>query len=67
MVTNTLHPVCENPTLHEIHRGTISAHHAKAGYDYPTPPLHVLRAYRAADAHLSDGARWGAGIPCRCF
>jgi hypothetical protein len=36
MVTNTLDTVCENPTLHEIHRGTIRAHHAKPGYDYPT-------------------------------
>ncbi len=36
MVTNTPFGVRENPTLHEIYRGTISAHHAKAGYDYPT-------------------------------
>lgn len=36
MVTNTLNAVSENPALHEIHRGTIRAHHAKAGYDYPT-------------------------------
>jgi hypothetical protein len=39
MVTNTtnrLHAVSENPALHEIQRGTIREHHAKAGYDYPT-------------------------------
>ena len=36
MVTNTLHAVSEDSTLHEVHRGTIRAHHAKAGYDYPT-------------------------------
>jgi hypothetical protein len=33
---STLHAVCENPTLHEIHRGTIRAHHAKQDYRYPT-------------------------------
>jgi hypothetical protein len=36
MLTNKLRGVRENPTLHEIHRGRISAHHAKSGYDYPT-------------------------------
>jgi hypothetical protein len=36
MVTNTLCGACGNPTLHKIHRGAIRAHHAKAGYDYPT-------------------------------
>jgi hypothetical protein len=35
MGTNALPVICENPTLHEIHRGTIRAHHAKARYDYP--------------------------------
>lgn len=39
--TNTVHAVCESPALHEIHRGTIRAHHAKAGYDYPTIHLPV--------------------------
>ena len=33
---STLHAVCENPTLHEIHHSRISLHHAKTGYDYPT-------------------------------
>lgn len=41
MVTNTLHAACENPTLHEIHSGTIRAHHARAGYDYQTVHLPV--------------------------
>jgi hypothetical protein len=36
MLTNKLRGVRENPTLHEIHRGRISEHHAKSGYDYPT-------------------------------
>ena len=36
MVTNTLCAISQNPTLHEIHHGTIRAHHAKARYDYPT-------------------------------
>jgi hypothetical protein len=35
MLTNKLRGVRENPTLHEIHRGRISEHHAKSGYDYP--------------------------------
>jgi hypothetical protein len=39
MVTKTQHAVRENPTLNEIHRSTIKAHHAKAGYDYPTIQL----------------------------
>ena len=37
----TLHAVRENPTLYEIHRGTIRAHRAKAGYDYPTIHLPI--------------------------
>jgi hypothetical protein len=41
MVTNTLHPICENPVLQEIYRGTIRAHCAKAGYNYPTIHLPV--------------------------
>ena len=32
---STLQTVCENPTLHQIHRSKISLHHAKTGYDYP--------------------------------
>ena len=41
MVTNTLKASYGNPAQHEIHRGTIRAHHAKAGYDYPTIHLPV--------------------------
>jgi hypothetical protein len=33
---STLRAVCENPTLHEIHRSKISLHQAKANYSYPT-------------------------------
>ncbi len=41
MVTNSIHSFSESPTLREIHRGTIRAHHAKKGYDYPTIHLPV--------------------------
>jgi hypothetical protein len=36
MVTNALFTVCDAPALREVHQATIRAHHAKAGYDYPT-------------------------------
>ncbi|MGD0172732.1 MAG: hypothetical protein ABSB81_11535 [Halobacteriota archaeon] len=36
MVTNASYSVCEYPSVREIHQATIRAHHAKAGYDYPT-------------------------------
>jgi len=36
MVTKALYSVCEYPAIREIHQATIRAHHAKAGYDYPT-------------------------------
>jgi hypothetical protein len=42
MVTNATFTVCETssvygtPIVREIHHATIRAHHAKAGYDYPT-------------------------------
>jgi len=39
MVTNTLSAFSETPILQEIHHGTIRAHHAKKGYDYPTIQL----------------------------
>jgi hypothetical protein len=39
MVTNTLSAFGEAPILQEIQRSTIRAHHAKAGYDYPTIQL----------------------------
>ena len=39
MVTNTLCAFRETPILQEIHHGTIRAHHAKTGYDYPTIQL----------------------------
>ena len=38
---DALCPVREYPALREIHRSTIRAHHAKAGYDYPTIRLPV--------------------------
>jgi len=47
---STLHAVCENPTLHEIHRSKISLHRAKVNYSYPTVRLphtfSVLAGYR---------------------
>jgi hypothetical protein len=36
MAVSTLNSTTENPILQEIHHSTIRAHHAKAGYDYPT-------------------------------
>ena len=41
MITNTLQTIYENPVLQEIYRGTIRAHRAKAGYNYPTIHLPV--------------------------
>ena len=39
MVANTLAAFDQLPMLQEIHHGTIRAHHAKKGYDYPTIQL----------------------------
>ncbi|MFZ1021347.1 MAG: hypothetical protein WCE82_10880 [Halobacteriota archaeon] len=36
MVTSTSSDFSQLPVLQEIYQGTIRAHHAKAGYDYPT-------------------------------
>jgi hypothetical protein len=33
---STLHTICENLPLHEIHRSKISLHHARTDYNYPT-------------------------------
>ena len=35
MAINTLNTACET-TLREVHHSKIFAHHAKAGYNYPT-------------------------------
>jgi anti-sigma regulatory factor (Ser/Thr protein kinase) len=65
MVANTLHTVCGNPTPHEIHRGTIRAHHAKPDTTPDDTPSHCVRvAHRADDAHLPDGSRWDACVSC---
>jgi hypothetical protein len=43
MATNTLCNFNQLPILQEIHHGTIRAHHAKTGYDYPT--IHLPFAF----------------------
>jgi hypothetical protein len=41
MQINEADAVNESVILQEVHRGTIRAHHAKSGYDYPTIRLPV--------------------------
>src|SRR5665647_2491386 len=58
---STLHAVCENPPLHEIHRSKISLHHAKADYDYPTIRLpHTLSTLAGLPTHIYQTVHQGA-------
>jgi len=54
--------------LLEIHRSKISLDRQKRLQpSNDTPSLHVLRACRAVNAYLSEGAWWGACVSCRCL
>lgn len=57
-----------DPALSEIHSSTISVHHAKEGYGYPTIRLpHTLfKACRTSNANLSDTSQRGACLSSCC-
>jgi len=58
---STLHAVCENPPLHEIHRSKISLHCAKADYSYPTIRLpHTLSTLAGLPTHIYQTVHQGA-------
>jgi hypothetical protein len=58
---STLHTVCENPMLYEIHRSKISLHCAKADYSYPTIRLlHTLSALAGLPTHIYQTVHQGA-------
>ena len=56
MITNTLQTIYENPVLQEIYRGTIRAHRAKAGYNYPT--IHLPVAFSGLIGLRCTMERW---------
>jgi hypothetical protein len=61
IVMSTLNAVCENPTLHQIHRSKISLHRAKVNYSYPTIRLpHTFSVLAGLPAQIFQTVHDGA-------